>query len=98
LQAGGAQLASQPSMRDVRNHCDRDPPGFGGALADGEVQVLDLVGDAFFECEGMTCASLAAFLAGASLSVISTSLAGTMTATRRPPTAARPVPARRRRH
>jgi hypothetical protein len=38
-------------MRDVRT-TTTGPAGFGGALADGEVQVLDLVGDALFEREG----------------------------------------------
>jgi hypothetical protein len=42
-------------MRAV-HHRD-GPAGFGGTGADGEVQILDLVGDTLFERKGMTCAS-----------------------------------------
>jgi hypothetical protein len=52
LQSCGAQLGEPAIDARMFDHRDLNPAGFGGAGADGEVQILDLVGDTLFERKG----------------------------------------------
>ena len=49
---GGAQLREPRVDAFALHDDDRHAAGFGGALAEREVQILDFVGDALFEREG----------------------------------------------
>ncbi len=85
LDAAGAQLRQPFVHQRARHHRDGYPAGLRGALADGEVQIVDVVGEVLLERVGHQLLQLGAgFPDGTSGSASSTSAPGTSTHIRRP--------------